>query len=214
MKFKSIVFDLDGTLADTIPITVYAIKETVKRITGKELSDQDILKEFGPVDTEIVKKLIGNGKGLQGEKLYVEIFEEKFHDFVKPIEGINELMEYIKDEGIKTGVFTGRGERVARIILEKLNLVSNFDVIVAGDHTQKPKPDPEGIMIALDKLGCETSDSAYVGDFDVDIEASRAAGVTSILALWSSTGSEELINLNPDKHFRKVSEFIDWLREK
>jgi pyrophosphatase PpaX len=211
MKFKAAIFDLDGTLADTIPLTIYSIKETIKRFTGKDLSDEEVLNEFGPVDLEIVKKFVPEDKREEAVECYINLFSDKFNEFIKPIDGVKELLKALKLKGMKLGLFTGRGITVAEIIIEKLGLKEYLDVILAGEHTKKPKPDPEGIILALDTLGVNCSESIYTGDFDADIMASRAAGTFSVLALWSSTKSEKLIDLKPDKYFYSPLEFKEWI---
>jgi len=212
MNFKAIVFDMDGTIADTIPLTLYALKEAVRELTGKVYSDEEIRAEFGPTDTEIVRKLVDNENREASPEIYIDIFKSNFDRFIKPIEGINELLAFIKSKGIKLGLFTGRSHRLTMIILERLGMDHMFDVIVSGDFTKKPKPDPEGILKALDELNTDAGDSIYVGDFDVDIASSKAAGTKSALALWSSTGDEELIKLKPDMYFRSPYDFIDMLK--
>ncbi|MCX7748058.1 MAG: HAD-IA family hydrolase [Clostridia bacterium] len=212
MKMKAVVFDLDGTLADTIPLTIYSLQEVARHYTGKVLTDQDILDEFGPPDTEIIKKLV-NRKSEDCVDAYLKNFSDNFSRFVKPIEGIPELLGLLHRKGIKIGLFTGRSFRAANMILEKLGLSNQFDIILAGEDTKKPKPDPEGINLALHKLGIETQNAAYVGDFEVDILASREAGVVSVLALWSPNSSKELIQKGPDYYFDRVSDFIEWIEE-
>ena len=212
MEIRTIVFDMDGTVADTLPLTVYALKEAVRELTGKEYSDDEIKKEFGPTDIEMIKKLVGNENREISPDVYIEHFRSNFHRFVKPIEGIDELLKFVKSKGIKLGLFTGRSFRVTDIILEKLGIRELFDVIVSGDETKNPKPDPEGILKALKALDTDCKGSMYVGDFDVDIAASRAAGVKSVLALWSSTGEEEFIKLKPDMYYRSPYDFMEWLR--
>lgn len=213
MQIDAIIFDLDGTIADTIPITIYSLKEVTKELTGKTLSDEEILKEFGPIDTQIIKNLFTNDKQDMCEEVYIKHFTEHFDKIVKPIDGMKELISYIKSKGIKLGIFTGRSLRATHIILEKLGILNLFDAVIAGDSTKKPKPDPEGINIVLKELGVKNANSIYAGDFDVDIQASRNAGTMSVLALWSSTGSKKLIELKPDKYFETPYEFIDWLKE-
>lgn len=212
MNFKAIVFDMDGTIADTIPLTVYALKEAARELTGKVYSDEEIREEFGPIDTEIVKKLVNNENREASPEIYIDIFKNNFDRFIKPIDGINELLAFIKSKGIKLGLFTGRSHIVTMIILEKLGMKKMFDVIVAGDFTKKPKPHPEGILKALEALSVDSTDSIYVGDFDVDIAASKAAGTKSALALWSSTGDEKLIKLKPDMYFKSPYEFMDLIK--
>lgn len=105
MKIKAIVFDLDGTIADTIPLTVYSIKEVVRKLTGRLLSDDEVTKEFGPIDTEIVKKLAGDKGDNSAVEHYIRHFTDNFGKFIKPIEGIVPLLQYIKENGIKTGLY-------------------------------------------------------------------------------------------------------------
>jgi pyrophosphatase PpaX len=213
MKYEAVVFDLDGTLADTLPLTVFALKEAVRLIEGKELRDEEVLQEFGPVDTDIVKVFVREEKHLEAQELYVKIFQDYFNEYVKPISGIKELLEFLNFNGVKVGLFTGRGMRVTKIIIDQLGINDYFKTVISGELTKKPKPDPEGINIALKNLGVNSSKNIYVGDFDVDILASRAAGTLSVLALWSSTGSDKLIELKPDKFFKTPYEFIDWLKK-
>ncbi len=213
MKLKAVVFDLDGTLANTIPLTVHSLKEVAAELTGKEFTDKEILDEFGPVDTAIIRKLVDNENRDKSEEEYIKNFRENFKSFVKPIDGIVELLDFLKENKVKTGVFTGRSVKLARVILEELNIDSYFNVLITGDNTRKPKPDPEGILLALEKLEATPDSSMYIGDFDVDIAASKAAGVISGLALWSETKCEELIDDKPDAYFRTPYELIDWLKK-
>lgn len=213
MKVDAVIFDLDGTLADTIPLTVYSLKKAVLELSEIEYSDEEILKEFGPIDTEIIKKLLHYKQDDVAPDVYIKHFERNFNDFVKPIEGIDNLLKFIRSSGIKLGLFTGRSRRAAEIIIEKLGFTGSFDVLIPGDDTKKPKPDPEGILMALDLLSAAKETSFYVGDFDVDIMASKAAGVKSVLALWSSSKDEKLRENNPDYCFTKPEEFIDILKD-
>ncbi|KNY26277.1 HAD family hydrolase [Pseudobacteroides cellulosolvens] len=213
MKIDAIIFDLDGTLADTIPLTIYALKKAVLELSGKEYKDEEILNEFGPVDTEIIKKLLDYKHDDIAPDVYIKHFESSFNDFVKPIEGIERLLKFISSNDIKLGLFTGRGRRATGIIVEKLGLNEMFNILITGDDTRKHKPDPEGILKALDLLSADKQSSYYVGDFDVDIYASRAAGVNSVLALWASSGDERLNKHNPDYCFKNPQEFIDALED-
>jgi len=212
MKIEAVVFDLDGTLTNSIPLTIYSLKEVTRQLTGKTYSDEDILKEFGPVDTVIIRKLVDNENNNIAEEEYIKNFKENFNRFVKPIDGITELLSFLKAKGFKIGLFTGRSMKLATIILDNLNINDYFDVILSGECTAKPKPDPEGINLALEKLKVYKNNSMYIGDFDVDIAASKAAGVISGLALWAETKSEELLDLKPDVYFRSPYEFIEWIR--
>jgi pyrophosphatase PpaX len=213
MKIKAIIFDLDGTLADTIPLTIYSMKETANRLSGKVYSDEEVIRALGPIDSEIIKNLVDEDRKEVCVDEYFRHFEEHFASFVKPIDGITELLDYIKSKGIRTGLFTGRSLRGTKIVLRQLGIESYFDVLLPGDDTTNPKPDPEGIWKVTERLQVQNCETVYVGDFDVDILASKSAGVGSVLALWSSTGASHLVDLKPDWYFNTPYQFIEWLQE-
>ncbi len=213
MQLDAVIFDLDGTIADTIKLTIYSIKEYVRIKTGKQYRDEDILAEFGPIDTYIIRKLIPNNTDENFIDDYVKFVSECFDAMVKPIEGISEMLSFIKRRGIKIALFTGRSRITAELVLEKLQIKQYFDNIIAGDDTSKFKPDPEGIIKSLAVLGVKPENSAYVGDFDVDIQASRNAATRAIVALWSATANRELLKLNPDAAFETPSEFVNWIQD-
>lgn len=212
MRLKAIVFDLDGTITDTLPLTIHSIQEVTRRLTGRILSDREVTDAFGPIDIETIKMFVGPEMGDTGVEEYVRYFADRFYDFVKPIKGIKELLELIREMGIATGIFTGRSMRVTKIILQKLGIEQLFNEIMTGDYTDNPKPDPEGIHKIFERFGIDTAAGAYVGDMGVDMQASKSAGTFSILALWSSTANEGYMKENPDKSFRSPYEMIDWLK--
>ncbi len=94
MIVEAVVFDMDGTIADTIPLTVYSLKEAARELTGKEYMDEEIRKEFGPIDTEIIKKLVDNENREISPDIYIKHFSRNFGSFVKPIDGISELLAF------------------------------------------------------------------------------------------------------------------------
>ena len=211
VKLEAMIFDLDGTIADTVPLTIYSLKKTARQLTGKEYSDDYILKLFGPIDSEIIKGLVNNHNREAAVEVYFTCFRENFHRFVKPMDGIEELLKHLKSKSVRTGMFTGRSRRGTDIVLEELKLREYFDVIIPGDFIENPKPDPEGIWNAMDYLRVEGRAAAYVGDMEVDVLAGKNAGVFSILALWSTTADKGLIHTHPDKYFWSPRELIQWL---
>lgn len=211
MALKAVIFDLDGTVADTLPLTIKSLKEASFAASGVERTGQEILDEFGPIDTDIARKLAGKGREYEAEELYVKVFSRDFDNSVKPVPGMNELLLELKKRGIRIGLFTGRSKRVTEIVIKRLGIGMFFDAIVAGDDTARPKPDPEGILLALEKLGVNPPESMYAGDFDVDIKAGKAAGTISALIAWASDEFRASGCEKPDVRFDKPQEFIDWL---
>jgi pyrophosphatase PpaX len=207
---NTMIFDMDGTIADTIPLTIYAIKETVRKLTNRLMGDAEVLRHFGPTDIEIIRNLCQERPD-EGVETYVEMYQNAFHAHVSPIDGMKELLAFLKNRSFQTALFTGRGKRVTMLTLKLLDLEGYFDVIITGDDVTQPKPDPEGILTAITKLQSIPSKSAYVGDFDVDILASKKAGVVSVLALWSKTKDEALKEYCPDQYFYTPKEMMHWL---
>jgi pyrophosphatase PpaX len=125
---KAIIFDFDGTLANTLPICFYAFKKVFKEIDDKDFSSDEIKAMFGPSETGIIRENLSHTNKEQAIELYYKANTEHHHELVKPNDEIDELLEYLKSRGIKLGVVTGKGTRSLDISLQafgrkiKLNL--------------------------------------------------------------------------------------------
>lgn len=169
-KFDAIFFDLDGTLVDSALDFV-----AMRRDLGFD-QNVDILGHIGQMtDADKVKHCFDiidrhEAKGALESILYP---------------GVKELLDFISEQGIQTGILTRNNQKCTKLSLEKHNLY--FEHIITRDDC-KPKPDPEGLNILLDKTGIEANRAIYIGDYLHDLEVAKNAGMFS--GLYRNTKNE------------------------
>lgn len=212
LVIKAIIFDFDGTLANTLPICYYAFQCVFKEFDSRDLSIEEIKAMFGPSETGIIRENLSSSKKDEAIELYYEKYSERHNQLVKPHKEIDDLIKYLKDEGVKIGIFTGKAKRSLDISLKALQMDGLFDVIITGDDVNKPKPHPEGLLKALSLLGVESSEALFIGDSDADIAAGVRANVHTVGVQWLPDCQSLVFTIEPNAVFKSVTEFIDSIK--
>ncbi|ALC85645.1 HAD family hydrolase [Bacillus sp. FJAT-22090] len=204
---KAIIFDFDGTLANTLPICYYSFQSVFQEFDNKELSSEEIKAMFGPSETGIIREnLLNNNKEKAIEKYY-ESYLEKHHHLVERNIEIEDLLTYIKGLGIKLGIVTGKAKRSLDISLKALQMEELFDVIITGDDVQFPKPHPEGVNKALSILNVQKEEAVFIGDSEADILAGVQAGIVTIGVQWLENYQADDFITKPNQIFTKIMDF-------
>ncbi|MBW4081759.1 HAD family hydrolase [Paenibacillus sp. S150] len=208
---KCLIFDLDGTIGNTLPLCIAAFKKSIEPLAGRALSDQEIIDTFGPSEEGTVQALIP-AHYEQGVADYLQHYNDLHEMCAAPFEGIVELFDYLKDRNVRLALVTGKGEQSTEITLDIFGIRSYFDVIETGSPLGPRKV--QGIKNVLKQLGAAPEESLYVGDAPSDIEASRAAGVAVVSAAWAETAdTEQLLPLQPDRLFTTIQEFKQYIQQ-
>lgn len=189
------LFDFDGTLVDSLRVTLDAFKHAILEVTQRRVSDEDVLKHFGGGELSIFHAMLGQDLGARAYAVYRE------HVFARPAtmplhEGVPELLEALSGK-VRMGIVTGRGADSLEKLLDHHRLRARFEVVVAYDDVGTPKPDPAGIQLALKRLGAQAREALYLGDSWADIRAARAAGVRALGARWDRMADFE--RLSPEE---------------
>ncbi|WP_456279398.1 HAD family hydrolase [Bacillus sp. AK128] len=209
---KAIIFDFDGTLADTLPVCFYAFQAVFKTFDNKEVTPDEIKAMFGPSETGIIRKNLMDTNPDKAIELYYEKYSEKHQELVIEIEEIKDLLLFLKKEGYKLGIVTGKASRSLIISLDCLNMNDLFDVIITGDDVTIPKPHPEGLNKALAQLNIKNKDAIFLGDSDADILAGKQANVHTIGVQWLPNYQTLEFSVQPDQMLSNISEFIESLK--
>lgn len=209
---KAIIFDFDGTLADTLPVCFYAFQAVFKTFDNKEVTPDEIKAMFGPSETGIIRENLMDTNHDKAIELYYEKYSEKHKELVIEIEEINDLLLFLKKEGYKLGIVTGKASRSLIISLDCLNMNDLFDVIITGDDVNIPKPHPEGLNKALAQLNIKNTDAIFLGDSDADILAGKQANVHTIGVQWLQNYQTLEFSVQPDQMLSSISEFIKSLK--
>lgn len=211
MKFKTVIFDLDGTIADTLPLCIAAFKKSIQPWLQKEITEEEIIATFGPSEEGTIRKLIPAHEE-EGVKAYLKYYEEMHHTCSAAFPGITALLEYLKNAGVQLAMVTGKGIHSTRLSLKQFGLEQYFEIMETGSPEGPNKVN--GIRSVLSRLNANAGESVYIGDAPSDILACREVGVPIAAAAWASTANpKELESLNPDWIFYSVAEFKAWIAD-
>lgn len=212
-RIKGIIFDLDGTLANTLHVSIASFKKSLEPLIGRVLSIKEIIETFGPTEEGTVRALAPKNYE-KGISEYLINYKLLHNICPKPFDGIIELLEYLKQKQIKLAIVTGKGEESTMISLEYLDLISYFEIIETGSTYNSIKEQSIEKVIKVWK-DFDNQSVIYVGDTIVDIEASNSAGIPIISVAWSDLANEkELKKANPENIFFSVRDFSKWVKSK
>ncbi|GAB4406812.1 MAG: HAD family hydrolase [Thermodesulfovibrionales bacterium] len=193
MSIKLIIFDLDGTLIDSSIDITNALNYAIEPYGFKPLTTQDTIKMVGEGITRLIEKLLAEHKWevknfshteIQSDvtRRFLDHYTEHILDNTRQYPGVKETLEKLNN--YKKAVISNKRESLSRMVLDGLGLSRFFDIIVGSDTTQEKKPSPLPILKVLSDLHVQPADAVMVGDSNLDIDAGRAAGVTTIAVTY------------------------------
>jgi len=185
---RAVLFDLDGTFADTAPDLAGAIN-VMRR--ARRLPDLP-LSATRPVSSHGARGLLNAGFGIGPEhpdyramrEEFLALYERDICRETRLFPGIGELLDAIEGRGLRWGIVTNKAERLARLLLEQLGMSARAACIIGGDSTPNLKPHPGPLLAACGVIGEEARACIYVGDDRRDVEAARAAGMRPVAVDW------------------------------
>lgn len=206
---KLVAFDLDGTIGDTIPMCIEAFRKAISPYAGYFLTDKEIIETFGMNEVGMVKAIVSDN-WQDALKDFYKVYEEMHRECREPYSGVKELLQGLRDRGIKTALITGKGEKSCKITLEQFGIFNFFDDIMTGIETGNIKA--KSITFLLNKYSLSCDECVYIGDTLSDIEEAQQAGGICLSALWGTTADKENISKkNPDFLFYTVDEMTKYL---
>jgi pyrophosphatase PpaX len=194
-----VLFDLDGTLIDSVRLILDSYAHTLRVHGLPPLSEAEWLAGLG---TPLVKQFARYDDGKGSIQALIQTYREynlTHHDSMVTIyPGVRAMMETIRSRGWATGLVTSKNRAGAERGLRLVGLEGTLDVVVGADDVVKPKPDPEPVHKALALLGRSPEDAWFVGDSVHDMHAGNAAGVATVAVLWGPFSREELVPSVPN----------------
>lgn len=191
--FDAVLFDLDGTLVDSIDLILASYRHTLAAHGLEPRTEDDIL---GGLGTTLDEQFIRWGHGDLLESLtrtYIEHNVEHHDQLVRPYVGVGEIVHELRGRGVGLGLVTSKRRGGGEQSLRAIGLHECFGVTIYGDEVTRPKPAPEPVLAALAGLGLAPSRRVtFVGDATHDLDAGRAAGVHTIAVSWGAGRREEL----------------------
>jgi len=211
-SIKGIIFDLDGTIVDRDRLVVHCTREVAKKLFGKPPNQNQI--PWGLHETDTIRKLALQASGDLSERA-LDIYKRCLHANLKMVEvfpGMRDLLERLRKSNTPLALVTSIPDSsVVNAVLERVQVKHWFKTVVTGEDVKRPKPDPEGVQLALQGLSLSQSVVLMVGDSAADIQAGRKAGVVTGAALWGLKDLRDLwgplaSRARPDFKFQTVAE--------
>ncbi len=208
MRFRTILFDLDGTLIDSGEIILASFRHATQVVLAREVSDEELLEVVGRGLREEMEAL-GGDRAEELIRAYRE-HNEPLHSDLKSFAGVLELLPALRREGRLLGIVTSKRRATVELAFAVLPLEGLFDVVVTAEDTARLKPHPDPIRLALELLGAEPGSAAYVGDSPFDVAAAKAAGVFAVAVSWGRIFPLERIEAEgPDAMVDTPEELVD-----
>jgi pyrophosphatase PpaX len=204
----ALLFDLDGTLADSIALLLAAFHHTFATHRPESTPpDEEWIAGIGtPLITQM-RHFVPNEDEAQRMILTYREFQRTHHDeMLREFDGVGETLALLKSRGHPTALVTSKSNDLAHRALTWLDIGSHIDVVVGMDSTERHKPGPEPVLFALAALGATPENALFLGDSPHDIEAGNAAGVTSVAALWGPFSRRVLETASPDHYLEHIRE--------
>lgn len=192
---KAVLFDLDGTLADSLPLIRYSFQRVFQ--------DMDIPWEDGRIMETVGLPLLEVAREYAGERaeiffqLYLKHQLEKHDDYIKLFPGTVEMLSRIRSRGLKTGIVTSKRRAMAEKAVKITNLSSLIDVMVALEDCCAHKPDPLPVVTAMQKLKSAPGETVFVGDSCYDMDSGRGAGAFTVGVTWGAANRARLAGSSP-----------------
>jgi pyrophosphatase PpaX len=182
----ALLFDLDGTLADSVSLLLAAFHHTFATHRPNDTpSDDEWIAGIGTPLLTQMRQFVPTEDDAQEMILTYREFQRTHHDeMLREFDGVGETLALLRSQGHPTALVTSKSNDLAHRALTWLHLTDHIDVVVGMDSTERHKPEPEPVLYALSALGAAPRDALFLGDSPHDIAAGNAAGVTSVAALW------------------------------
>ncbi len=187
--YKAVIFDVDGTLIDTGAAILNSLSATLAEM-GIVLREEDLVHSFGMPGKVYLASL-----GIQDVDGALHRWDEHYlrvHDGIEAFDGVEVVIEELKQRGIPIAVVTSKTRAEWSHAHEAFPCLRGFDAVVVADDTARHKPEPEPMLLALDRLGVSADEAVYVGDTVHDMRCAAGAGVDGALALWGCRNPEEI----------------------
>jgi len=211
MRLKGFIFDLDGTLINSLPVVHAGFHSTLHKFSGRKYSDAELASLFGPSEEGIFKKLYPD-QWRESLQFYLQEYDRIHTQYAEPFPGILEALTLLQEQQIRLAIVSGKGPGSMEISLKHSGLKNFFEVIITGSEHGASKP--ENIRRVLKSWNYSPKDVAYVGDIAYDVKAAKEVGVLSISALWADTVQvQKVLSMNPALAFDNVQLFINWIKK-
>ncbi len=201
MKVEAVVFDLDGTILDTLGDLSNSVNFALAKNNLPGRSQEEVRGFVGNGIRLLIERAVPEGTSTERIDACFDDFKAHYKEnsavLTKAYDGMTELLSELKAKGIKTAVVSNKADFAVQILVEKY-FQGLFDYSVGEKDGIRRKPCPDSLLCAMDYLGVTKNNCVYVGDSDVDIQTARNSGVECICVTWGFRNEDFLKGFSPD----------------
>lgn len=196
--FDPILLDLDGTVIDSVALIRESHRHAVKTVLGEDWPDDRLVANVGRPLLEQMEAFAPD----RADELY-RVYRVWNHantaDLLLAYDGVEQVLTELRAAGRRLGIVTSKSHDAVDLAWGVLPTLRDlFDVVIAAEDSERHKPEADPILEALSRLGADPAGACYVGDAPFDMQAGRAAGVTTIAVPWGFFSRDALVAEGPD----------------
>ena len=212
MSYKAVIFDLDGTILDTLQDLANSLNHALRTHGYPERSVDEVRRFIGNGIRVLVQRgcPAGTPDGAQEEALatFRVHYDAHCKDFTGPYAGIHDLLAALKEHGIRTAVVSNKIEPAVIVLCDE-HFPGSFEYMVGNRPDLAPKPSPDSVNEVIEKMGLDRADIVYIGDTEVDIQTANNAGIDCIGVDWGFRDGEYLRQLGAKYIVNAPMEVLD-----
>ena len=214
MKYKAVLFDMDGTVLDTLGDLAAAVNHSLREFSMPERSIAEVAAALSNGAAYLIAHTVPDGtpKELTDKVLaaYAPYYDAHCDILTGPYDGIVPLMEKLRDKGVKLAVISNKQDTAVKPLAEKY-FPGLLEIAVGESAEVRRKPNPDAVLAALRHIGVEREEAIYVGDTEVDLQTARNAGMECASVDWGFRTREQLVEIGAEHIFDTVQELEEYL---
>ena len=214
---KACIFDLDGTLTNTLESMTYSVNLTLKEMGLSQITKDQCRMFVGNGARVLIEeslKVSGDPKASrieEGMKIYGRIFDQNCTYHVTPYEGIPEMLKALKDRGIHLAVLSNKPDRQTVKVVKEIFGDNIFDYAQGQKDGIRRKPAPDGVWYLMEQMRVSKEECLYIGDSEVDAATGKNAGLKTICVLWGFRDRKTLETAGADHLIERPEELLQFV---
>lgn len=195
MKYKAYIFDLDGTLLDTLLDLANAVNFAMRSKGYPERTLTEVRSFIGNGIRVLIKRAVPDGTSdgdyVEALEIFTKYYLEHIADYTKPYDGMIDVVKALQSRGCKVGVLSNKAHFAAQAVVKDF-FGDIFDIVVGKMDEFPTKPEPESLFYTMKELGVAPEECIYIGDSDVDVLTAHNAGLPCIGVTWGNRDKDVL----------------------
>jgi pyrophosphatase PpaX len=211
VRYPIVLFDLDGTLIDSGAMILSSFRHATRTVLEREIPDEELAALVGGMNIREQMQTLAPDRVEDLVRVY-RAHNEPLHADLQAFPGVEDLLGELSSQGRKLGIVTAKRRRTVDLAFAVLPIERFFDVVVTSGDTERHKPHPDPVLLALERLNANGARAAFVGDSPFDVGAGKAAGTFTVGVSWGGLHPEErLVEAGADVVVHKPEDLLDVL---